>query len=225
MKSEQVFEKIKKYVTSGEWKRGEKIPSEIELAKSFAVSRNTIRGHIQRLVALGVLVVRHGEGTFVNDNSIIEYILNSFIPIMTLEKNEFIDMLEFQNEVIVESVRSAALDRSEEDLAKIFESITSMRKYSKDIRMYIGAKYDLDIDIVTISKNKLLVEMIVKIKEILLDNVVKYLGEIVDATEIDEYEKLYLAIIRQDVADAHQRYNNIININLVNITENTKDSI
>lgn len=50
-----------------QFKPGEKLPTENSLAKSFNVSRPMIREAIKALEAQGVLVTKHGSGTFVAD--------------------------------------------------------------------------------------------------------------------------------------------------------------
>lgn len=48
-----------------EWKPGESIPSEMELATRFRVSQGTVRKAIDELAAANLLVRRQGKGTFV----------------------------------------------------------------------------------------------------------------------------------------------------------------
>ena len=50
---------------SGEWKPGEIIPSEVELAARYKVSQGTVRKAIDELAADNLLVRRQGKGTFV----------------------------------------------------------------------------------------------------------------------------------------------------------------
>ncbi|MEI8028227.1 MAG: GntR family transcriptional regulator [Comamonadaceae bacterium] len=49
----------------GEWKPGEGIPSEMDLATRFQVSQGTVRKAIDELAAENLLVRRQGKGTFV----------------------------------------------------------------------------------------------------------------------------------------------------------------
>jgi GntR family transcriptional regulator len=49
----------------GEWKPGELIPSELELAARFQVSQGTVRKAVDELAAENLLVRRQGKGTFV----------------------------------------------------------------------------------------------------------------------------------------------------------------
>jgi len=50
---------------AGEWKPGEAIPSEMELAARFRVSQGTVRKAIDELAAENLVVRRQGKGTFV----------------------------------------------------------------------------------------------------------------------------------------------------------------
>ena len=49
----------------GEWKPGELIPSEIDLAARFQVSQGTVRKAVDELAAEHLLLRRQGKGTFV----------------------------------------------------------------------------------------------------------------------------------------------------------------
>ncbi|NYT65848.1 GntR family transcriptional regulator [Alcaligenaceae bacterium] len=49
----------------GEWKPGESIPSEFDLAARFQVSQGTVRKAIDELAAENLLLRRQGKGTFV----------------------------------------------------------------------------------------------------------------------------------------------------------------
>ncbi|MBK1690356.1 GntR family transcriptional regulator [Rubrivivax gelatinosus] len=50
---------------SGEWKPGDAIPSEMELAARFKVSQGTVRKAIDELATENLLIRRQGKGTFV----------------------------------------------------------------------------------------------------------------------------------------------------------------
>lgn len=52
-------------INDGKLKVGEKLPSEIEMAKKFGVSRETFRTAVKHLEKEGRLFVKHGVGTFV----------------------------------------------------------------------------------------------------------------------------------------------------------------
>jgi GntR family transcriptional regulator len=61
----QLAEQIREQIRSGELGPGEQLPSERLLSEHHAISRMTVRQAVAYLVREGVLVARHGLGTFV----------------------------------------------------------------------------------------------------------------------------------------------------------------
>lgn len=53
----------------GEWRPGEAIPSELDLAARFEVSQGTVRKAIDELAAENLLIRRQGKGTFVSTHN------------------------------------------------------------------------------------------------------------------------------------------------------------
>jgi GntR family transcriptional regulator len=62
---QQIKGLILQNLQSGEWKPGESIPSEMELAARYRVSQGTVRKAIDELAGDNLLVRRQGKGTFV----------------------------------------------------------------------------------------------------------------------------------------------------------------
>jgi GntR family transcriptional regulator len=64
-----LYQQIKALITrslqAGEWKPGEAIPSEMELAARYKVSQGTVRKAIDELATENLVVRRQGKGTFV----------------------------------------------------------------------------------------------------------------------------------------------------------------
>ncbi len=62
---QQIKVLIMQSLQTGEWKPGELIPSEVELAYRYKVSQGTVRKAIDELSAENLVVRRQGKGTFV----------------------------------------------------------------------------------------------------------------------------------------------------------------
>ena len=62
---QQIKALILQSLQAGEWKPGDIIPSELELAARYRVSQGTVRKAIDELAADNLLVRRQGKGTFV----------------------------------------------------------------------------------------------------------------------------------------------------------------
>lgn len=63
----QIKNRIKKQILTGQFKIGDKIPSERELCLLFGVSRITVRQAINEAINEGLLFTVQGKGTFVAD--------------------------------------------------------------------------------------------------------------------------------------------------------------
>ena len=61
----QIKSLILQGLENGEWRPGEAIPSEMELASRFSVSQGTVRKAIDEMAADNLLVRRQGKGTYV----------------------------------------------------------------------------------------------------------------------------------------------------------------
>jgi GntR family transcriptional regulator len=65
----RVRERLVERISSGDWKPGQLIPNEFEIAAQFGVSQGTARKAIGELAAEGLVVRRQGRGTFVVEHT------------------------------------------------------------------------------------------------------------------------------------------------------------
>lgn len=63
--SDQVFDQLRDMIFRGQLKPADQLPPERELATQMGVSRPTVRNAVGRLVSLGLVEQRQGQGTFV----------------------------------------------------------------------------------------------------------------------------------------------------------------
>ena len=66
---EQIADKLTAMIGSGLLREGDELPSERDLASTLDVSRETIRGAIQVLAALGMIEIAHGSRSRVTERS------------------------------------------------------------------------------------------------------------------------------------------------------------
>ena len=66
----RVIAYVNENIQSGNWKVGDKLPSEHEICNTLDVSRISVRSALQHFIALGVLRSVQGKGTFlINDDT------------------------------------------------------------------------------------------------------------------------------------------------------------
>lgn len=119
--SDVVYEQLMENLIAGEWKPGDKIPSENELAAQLQVSRISVRSALQRLSSLGLVESRQGEGTFVCEFSGAQY-ANNLIPLVVFERSDMQDLMEFRNILDSEIAALAALRATDTDIALLHQN-------------------------------------------------------------------------------------------------------
>lgn len=67
--TETIARQLSRLIAAEQWKPGEQLPSESELAKRFQAGRSAIREALKALTLTGLVSVQRGKGTFVNDRS------------------------------------------------------------------------------------------------------------------------------------------------------------
>jgi DNA-binding FadR family transcriptional regulator len=67
--SEQVLDRLRSMIVSGELKSGDKVPSERALMERFGVGRPAVREALQSLDTQGLITITHGERSRVNELS------------------------------------------------------------------------------------------------------------------------------------------------------------
>jgi GntR family transcriptional regulator len=65
LKHERVAAVLTREIKAGLVRRGARLPGEVELARRFAVSRNTVRAALSQLIEDGLITTRSGKGSFV----------------------------------------------------------------------------------------------------------------------------------------------------------------
>jgi GntR family transcriptional regulator len=93
-----------------DYKIGDRIPPENEIAQLFSVSRPTVRQALNELVSEGRIEKRKGEGSFVSKPGLLA---NSLITIMSLAQQMDDLKLNYSTKLIVRDKRSAELDIAE----------------------------------------------------------------------------------------------------------------
>ncbi|MFZ3080408.1 MAG: GntR family transcriptional regulator [Bellilinea sp.] len=82
----QVKTYLLNYIEQNQLKPNDQLPSETDFAKNLGVSRNTLREAYIELESEGVIIRRHGIGTFVTHSTVIRDSLNDFSPFTQIIK-------------------------------------------------------------------------------------------------------------------------------------------
>ena len=120
---QQVIDRLTYAMIYKELRPGDKLPTEMELAASFGVGRNSIREAIKILVSFGVLDIRRPEGTFVS-SGFSDKMINPLLYGIILEQSDSLDSLKELREWIDYGILELAMEKAEpEDLFQLEEQL------------------------------------------------------------------------------------------------------
>ena len=122
--SDQVFEQIRELIYKGEFKPGQQILPERELAISMVVSRTSVRNAINKLVTLGLLEHRQGQGTFVSSPENRQG--NPLAAVMATDEASLDDLLEVRLGLECTAAMLAAQRATDTDIRAIRKSLEEM---------------------------------------------------------------------------------------------------
>lgn len=115
--SSQLESELRQKIADGEYKQGEKIPTEGALCAEYGVSRTVVREAVSSLRADGLLQPRQGVGVFVSNTVKLQPFTISTIPDAQVE--EIVQILELRLSTEVECAALAALRHTEAQMAEI----------------------------------------------------------------------------------------------------------
>jgi GntR family transcriptional repressor for pyruvate dehydrogenase complex len=131
--SQQVEQKIENVIREKKILPGEKLPTENELCAMFGVSRTALREALRMLTARGLISIRKGSGIYVNDYS-AQHVTKPMSIYLELNFNKDYIMHLIQVRQILEPdiARMAALNRTDEDIAKLRRLLDKFIKCRED---------------------------------------------------------------------------------------------
>jgi GntR family transcriptional regulator, transcriptional repressor for pyruvate dehydrogenase complex len=149
--SDQIYESILKQVMSGEYPEGTRLPAEKDLASLFDVSRPVVREALSRLRSDGIVVSRHGSGTYVQHRP--NKALFDVAPVGSIAG--LMRTFEFRLALECEAAALAALRRTTQDLTLIGRAYDKLEKLIKKGELGVEADIDFHLAIAVAAKNDL----------------------------------------------------------------------
>lgn len=122
--SEEVAENLKLSIISGQFKPGEKLPSERDLSEQFRVSRVAIREALRTLENSGFITTRQGStgGAYVTELT-FEYLVNAFLDLFLSDKISIPELHQVRLLIEPQVARLAALKITPEYAQRLMEAL------------------------------------------------------------------------------------------------------
>lgn len=215
--SDQVFEQIRELIYKGEFKPGQQILPERELAQSMAVSRTSVRNAINKLVTMGLLEHRQGQGTFVSSPERREG--NPLAAVMATDEATLDDLLEVRMGLECNAAKLAAQRATETDIIAIKKSLVEMEEdlITTD-KIGTGPDAAFHMAVTFSTKNPVLIHLMRNFYDFLFIGIKKNLTHMyMDREALEDvivhHKEIFAAIERrapQDAFDAMQKHINYV---------------
>jgi GntR family transcriptional repressor for pyruvate dehydrogenase complex len=208
---DQVYSQLKENVAQGVWQPGDKIPSENQLVSLFGVSRASIRMAIQRMITLGLLESRVGDGTYVKAFTPGVYI-NELVPLV-LKPEDQLEIMEFRRALEAGALRLAAERATDEDLIELESIHARARKAFKalDLETYFKEDLQFHMQIFKMSKNSIFVTTVETLGDVLFPHFYSVARDFFQTSEVpsdeaDMHTAIVEALKKRDAAACVRAY-------------------
>ncbi|MEM9630112.1 MAG: FadR/GntR family transcriptional regulator [Pseudomonadota bacterium] len=203
-----VANQVESLIVQGILPEGARLPSERELSERFDVSRPKVRDALKRLEDLGLLHVRHGEGTFVAQLS-GQAMTPALIDLYARHGVAFYDYLEYRKEQEAFAARLAAERSTSSDRAAIEEVVAELERAQEEGDLEASEEADVKFHsvIVNASHNAMLIHMMRSIYDLTRRGVFynrRYLRTIDGSGErlLEQHLRIAAAVLAGNPAEA-----------------------
>ncbi|AXF57277.1 FadR/GntR family transcriptional regulator [Salicibibacter kimchii] len=207
---EQVADHIKERIDNGELQPGDRLASVERLARQYDVGRSAVREALSALKAVGLVDIRHGEGTFVKAANRLTLKL-PVSALLTMNPEEIRELLEVRKIVEVGAAEGAARRCQESQQTLIEEALEQMAVPLRDEKLGEEADWQFHLAIARATQNNMLTDLLENIaqktKQTMLETRRIWLfSEKVRAERLyEQHVRIYEAIKAGDATLAQQR--------------------
>lgn len=203
---EEVSGRIKKLIIKGTLKRGDRLPSEVELARQFNVGRQTIREALRFLELSGFVTIQRGSGGGpVIRDTVLDTVSASLLDAILLQ-NVTIDEIVSARLEIERGVLSAAIEKAEEsDIEGLRQNVSKAKETIR--KGFRASSHNVEFHrlLAKASKNPVFVVVIEAIMAVSVDYLSRAKPDIERSKGTTDYhEALVQAIEERDLEKAQE---------------------
>jgi GntR family transcriptional repressor for pyruvate dehydrogenase complex len=168
--AEEIVQQLRKLILEGHYAPGQKLPPERQLAAELGVNRATIREGLKKLEHLGLVRIRQGDGTRVQDFMRTGGIdlMNHLVPLSLSGQPELLkDVLEFRRIYGREVARLAAQRADKVDL-KHLEDLANAADETLPAAELLRLDFEFYVGLTQATKNRVLALLINTVRSAVL---------------------------------------------------------
>jgi len=202
---DKLARQIRGTIQSGNYRRGDRLPPIVEMAKRFEVGQPSIREALKKLEAMGVVQIRHGSGVFVTRSEEV-LVLASPDYAGTVTKKLLLDLIRARIPIEIQSVADCVKNATPEQVHELKRILASAGKHLDDDEVLNSVNMDFHRRIAEASGNSVTAQLLAVLHEIFTDEQRLILG-IFGSREDDhkDHAQILKAIENRDEALAVER--------------------
>jgi GntR family transcriptional repressor for pyruvate dehydrogenase complex len=165
----EIARRLVDYLLSGGIEPGGRMPSERQLAEAFGVGRSAVREAIAALSLIGLIEVRHGDGTYLKrpDSPLLPQVVEWGL---LLGEQRTSDLVEARQKIEVDIAGLAAQRRTDEDITDLTRILARMEAESSDdaeVRTFVDADVEFHLRLAETARNSALRDVLSSIQALL----------------------------------------------------------
>jgi len=156
--SADLIRRLETLIMAGEWRQGERLPGQRQLAEQLGVSMAAVREALAALAAAGLVEARHGEGTFVCGAGTGPGSVEAWLgPLQG--RQDLVEFLAVRRELERYVVREAARHATPEQHERLAQLLSEMRDAQADIERYSQADLAFHMTLAESANNRVLLRV------------------------------------------------------------------
>ncbi len=191
-----IVSQVREMIISGTLKKGDRLPSERDLANQFGVSRTAVREAIKSLSEIGLVDIMVGRGTFVANNT-ADRIVESVDLLLNVEQVKMEDLHYARNVLEMPIARLAARNCTDENIKQLSSLLDQMESNQKHTKKFIDADTEFHVELARATGNSAFVVLIQAIIQILKRERTYSLNFQDQTTVALEHHKEILELVKQ----------------------------
>lgn len=173
--SEQVAKALAARIVAGDWKPGEKLPSEAELCKAFNVGRSSLREALTSLAFIGLIRVRAGGGSYVADQP-SAYFTSPWLATGLLNNEKALHEFIEARLILEGELAALCAERvTPEELAELASLVERMREVADEEGEFWRLDLEFHLFVGNAAKNEVLGNILKDVREQMRDLITKSL--------------------------------------------------
>ncbi len=165
-----VINQVKALIKDGSLSPGDRLPPERELASMLTVSRASVRQAICALEALGFVDIRHGDGTYVAEDSSNDSVIESFSSLLIQEQLSPDEIMETRLLIEPSASRICSERATADNLTEIEDMLEKNRFARNEKKPLLDMNRDFHLVIAEATGNRGIVRVMHEITQMMKQN-------------------------------------------------------